>query len=306
VQRYILGRIIQAIVLVFLISVVVFVMARLSGDPIEILMPPEATQADIEWVRKDLGLDRPWPEQYWRFIRGAVQGDFGRSIRYRRPAINLVMERFPATLELGGLAILISILIAIPIGVYSAVFRGSRMDAFGRAFAAFGQAVPPFWLGLVLVLIFSIFLRWLPTSGRGTFSHVILPAITLGWFAAAGNTRLTRSAMLDVLGAEYVKLARMKGVPERWVIWKHAFRNAALPVLTYAALQLVTLLTGSIIVETVFAWPGVGRLVVEAVESRDYPIVQTVVMILGTMYLFVNLIIDVLYGYINPKIRYQS
>ncbi len=255
-QRYILGRIIQAIVLFFIVSVVVFVMARLSGDPIEILMPPEATQADIEWVRKDLGLDRPWPEQYWRFISGAVQGDFGRSIRYKRPALGLVMERFPATLELGGLAILISILIAIPIGVYSAVRRGSRLDAFGRAFAAFGQAVPPFWLGLVLVLIFSVFLRLVPTSGRGTLSHVILPAITLGWFAAAGNTRLTRSAMLDVLGAEYVKLARMKGVPERYVIWKHAFKNAALPVLTYAALQLVTLLTGSIVVETVFAWPG--------------------------------------------------
>jgi len=297
---------IQAIVLVFMISVVVFVMARLSGDPIEILMPPEATQADVEWVRKDLGLDRPWPEQYWRFISSAVQGDFGRSIRYKRSALGLVMERFPATLELGGLAILICILIAIPIGVYSAVFRGCRFDAFVRAFAAFGQAVPPFWLGLVLVLIFSVFLRVLPTSGRGTLAHVILPAITLGWFAAAGNTRLTRSAMLDVLGAEYVKLARMKGVPERQVIWKHAFKNAALPVLTFAALQFVTLLTGSIVVETVFAWPGVGRLVVEAVESRDYPIVQTVVMILGTLFLFVNLIIDVLYGYINPKIRYQS
>ncbi len=256
-------------------------------------------------MRKDLGLDRPWHEQYWRFVSGAVRGDFGRSIRYKRAALDLVLERFPATMELGGLAILISIVIAIPIGVYSAVGRGSRFDALGRAFAAFGQAVPPFWLGLVLVLIFSVFLKLLPTSGRGSLSHVILPAVTLGWFAAAGITRLTRSAMLDVLGAEYVKLARMKGVPERGVIWRHALKNAALPILTFAALQLVTLLTGSIIVETVFAWPGVGRLVVEAVESRDYPIVQTVVMMLGAVYLMVNLVIDVLYGYINPKIRYR-
>lgn len=305
-QRYILGRIVQSIVLFFVISVVVFVMARLSGDPIAILMPPEATQADIELVRKDLGLDRPWPEQYRRFIGGALQGDFGRSIRYKRPALDLVMERFPATLELGGLAILISVLIAVPIGVYSAVYRGSRLDAFGRAFAAFGQAVPPFWLGLVLILIFSVFLRIFPTSGRGTLSHIVMPAITLGWFAAAGITRLTRSAMLDVLGAEYVKLARIKGVPERRVIWKHAFKNASLPVITFGSLQFITLLTGSVIVETVFAWPGVGRLVVEAVDGRDYPIVQTVVLMLGSLFLLVNLVIDVLYGYLNPKIRYRQ
>ena len=305
-QRYIIGRVIQSIVSMFVVSVVVFALVRFSGDPITIMMPAEASKADIDLMRASLGLDRPWSVQYWRFVSRVVQGDFGKSVRFRRPAIDLIAERYAATLELGGLAVVIVIAVALPVGVYSAVRRGSALDYAARMFAALGQAMPPFWLGLVLVLIFGVLLRLLPTSGRGTPLHVLLPGITLGWFAVAGLMRLTRSSMLDVLGSEYVKLARIKGLPERQVIWKHAFKNAALPVVTFAALLFVALLNGSIIVETVFGWPGLGLLVIEAVDSRDYPIVQAVVLCLSAMYIGVNLLVDVLYAYLNPKIRYSS
>ena len=290
----------------FVVSAVVFALVRLSGDPIQIMMPAEATKADIELMRATLGLDRPWPVQYWSFLTRTLHGDFGRSVRFRRPALDLIAERYAATLELGSLAVLIVIVVALPVGVYAAVRRGGALDYAARAFAALGQAVPPFWLGLVLVLIFGVLLHWLPTSGRGTPLHVLLPGITLGWFAVAGLMRLTRSAMLDVLGSEYVKLARIKGLPERQVIWKHAFKNAALPVVTFAALLFVALLNGSIIVETVFGWPGLGLLVIEAVDSRDYPIVQAVVLFLSAMYIGVNLLVDILYAYLNPKIRYSK
>ena len=305
-QRFIVGRVVQSIVSMFVVSVVVFALVRLSGDPIQIMMPAEASKADIELMRAHLGLDHPWTVQYWRFVIQALHGDFGRSVRFRRPALDLVAERYGATLELGGLAVFIVIVVALPVGVYSAVRRGSPLDYAARAFAALGQAVPPFWLGLVLVLIFGVLLHLLPTSGRGTPLHVLLPGITLGWFAVAGLMRLTRSSMLDVLGSEYVKLARIKGLPERRVIWKHAFKNAALPVVTFAALLFVALLNGSIIVETVFGWPGLGLLVIEAVDSRDYPIVQTVVLFLSAMYIGVNLLVDILYAYLNPKIRYSQ
>jgi peptide/nickel transport system permease protein len=298
VQRYVVGRLLQSLVSMFVVSLVVFALVRLSGDPIQIMAPPEASQADIAMMRAYLGLDRPWAVQYWTFISHAVRGDFGTSVRFRRPAMELIAERYGATLELGGLAVFIVIAVALPVGVYAAVRRGTALDYTARAFAALGQAVPPFWLGLLLVLVFGVMLRLLPTSGRGTPLHVLLPGITLGWFAVAGLMRLTRSSMLDVLGSEYVKLARIKGLPERTVIWKHAFKNAAL--------LFVALLNGSIIVETVFGWPGLGLLVIEAVDSRDYPIVQAVVMCLSAMYIGVNLLVDVLYAYLNPKIRYAS
>lgn len=305
-QRYILGRIVQSLVSMIVVSIVVFALVRLSGDPIAIMAPPEATEADIAAMRTYLGLDRSWPVQYWWFVSRAIQGDFGRSIRFRRPAMDLIRERYGATFELGGLAILIVVAVALPVGVYAAVRRGSALDYAARAFAALGQAVPPFWLGLLLVLVFGVLLRLLPTSGRGTPLHIVLPGLTLGWFAVAGLMRLTRSSMLDVLGSEYVKLARIKGLPERQVIWKHAFKNAALPVVTFAALLFVALLNGSIIIETVFSWPGLGLLVIEAVDSRDYPIVQAVVVCLSVMYIGVNLLVDILYAYLNPKIRYQA
>ena len=305
-QRYLIGRIVQSLVSVVVVSMVVFALVRLSGDPIRIMAPAEASEADINAMRAYLGLDRPWPVQYVAFVTRALRGDFGQSVRFRRPALDLVLERYGATLELGGLAVLVVIAVALPVGVYAAVKRGSPLDYAARAFAGLGQAVPPFWLGLLLILVFGVMLHWLPTSGRGTPLHIILPGITLGWFAVAGLMRLTRSAMLDVLGSEYVKLARIKGLPERRVIWTHAFKNAALPVVTFAGLVFVALLNGSIIIETVFGWPGVGLLVIEAVDSRDYPIVQTVVLFLSVMYIGVNLLVDVLYAYLNPKIRYSA
>jgi peptide/nickel transport system permease protein len=305
-QRYLVGRLLQAIVSMLVVSMVVFVLARLTGDPLEIMMPAEATQEDLALMRAYLGLDRSWPVQYWLFISRAVQGDFGRSVRFNRPALDVVTERYPATLELGGLAILVVLVLALPVGVYAAVRRSSPLDYLARGFAALGQAVPPFWLGLVLVLIFGVSLRLLPTSGRGTPAHILLPGLTLGWFAVAGLMRLTRSAMLDVLGTEYIKLARIKGLPERQVIWKHALKNAALPIVTFAALLFVSLLNGSIIVETVFSWPGLGLLIIEAVQYRDYPVVQTVVLCLSGMYIAANLLVDVLYAYLNPRIRYAA
>jgi peptide/nickel transport system permease protein len=305
VQRYIVSRLLQSIVSLVVVSMVVFALVRLSGDPIRIMAPPEASEADIAKIRAYLGLDQPWTVQYVRFVGRALHGDFGQSVRFRRPAMELIAERYTATLELGGLAILVVIAVALPVGVYAAVRRGRPLDYAARAFAALGQAVPPFWLGLLLVLVFGVLLGVLPTSGRGTPLHVILPGITLGWFAVAGLMRLTRSAMLDVLGSEFVKLARIKGLPERQVIWKHAFKNAALPIVTFAALLFVALLNGSIITETVFSWPGLGLLVIEAVDSRDYPIVQAVVLCLSAMYIGVNLVVDVLYAYLNPKIRYS-
>jgi peptide/nickel transport system permease protein len=303
-QRYLALRLAQSLVSLLAVTLVVFFVVRLTGDPLEILMPPEATQQDIAQARVALGLDKPVQEQYALFLTRLVQGDFGRSLRFGRPAIDMVKERYPNTLLLGGTALLFAIALALPVGVYSAVHRGTALDYLSRGMAAFGQAVPPFWLGLVLILIFGVIFHVLPTSGIGTPAHLILPALTLGWFAVAGLTRLTRSSMLDVLGAEFIKLARLKGLPEGQVIWKHAFKNAALPVLTFAALLFVTLLNGSIIVETVFNWPGVGLLVIEAVFNRDYAVVQTVVLILSTMYIVANLLVDVLYAYLNPKIRY--
>ena len=289
----------------FVVSVVVFALVRLSGDPIAI-MAPEASQADIAVMRNySSGSIASWPAVL-ELHQPCGAGRLGKSVRFRRPAMDLILERYGATLELGGLAVLIVIVVALPVGVYSAVRRGTPLDYAARAFAALGQAVPPFWLGLLLVLVFGVILRLLPTSGRGTPLHVLLPGITLGWFAVAGLMRLTRSSMLDVLGSEYVKLARIKGLPERTVIWKHAFKNAALPVVTFAALLFVALLNGSIIVETVFGWPGLGLLVIEAVDSRDYPIVQAVVLCLSAMYIGVNLVVDVLYAYLNPRIRYSS
>ena len=237
-QCYLAGRMLQAVVSMLVVSMVVFVLARLTGDPLEIMKPAEATKEDITVVRAYQGLDRPWPVQYWRFISRAVQGDFGRSVRFNRPALAVVTERYPATLEFGGPAISIVLALGLPVGVYATVRRNSPLDYVSRGVAALGQAVPPFWLGLVLVLMFGVALGGLPTSGRGTPAHILLPGLTLGWFAVAGLMRLTRSAMLDVLGTEYIKLARMKGFLERQVIWKHASKNAALPVVTFAALLI--------------------------------------------------------------------
>lgn len=304
-QRYILKRLLQAVVCLIGISIIVFMLSRLSGDPLTLMMAPEATKKDWDLMRKQLGLDKPIYVQYWRFITGTVQGDFGESIRWEKPCIEVFWDHFPNTLLLGFSAMLLSLLIGIPFGILSAVKVDTWVDNFGKIFALLGQSLPVFWVGILLILIFAVNLRWLPTSGMGGWENLLMPAWTLGWYFAAAQTRLTRSAMLDVLDSEYIKLARMKGVPERSVILKHAFKNAILPVITMAALNLIVLLNGTVITETIFAWPGVGRLVVQAIFSRDYPVVQTCVFIASALFITANLVVDILYMYVDPRVRYQ-
>jgi peptide/nickel transport system permease protein len=302
--RYFVTAALRAFVSLFVASLVVFVLLRASGDPVRLLMGPQAaSEEQVARVRASLGLDRPLPEQYVRFVSNALRGDFGHSIPFRRPAIEMVLQRLPATLQLVGVSFLMALMIALPLGVYSAVHRGSILDHAARTFAALGQATPPFWVGLVLIFVFAVHLRLLPTSGRGSPAHLVLPTITLGWYITVALMRLTRSSMLDVLGSEYVKLARMKGMYERQVIWKHAFRNAALPVITFAGLMMVGMINGAVVVEVVFAWPGLGSLIVQAVLQRDFPVVQAGVLFITALYAISGLVVDVLYGYFNPRIR---
>jgi len=301
--RYIAIAILRGLLSLLFASLVVFVLVRATGDPVRILMGTNASPQDVARVRAHLGLDRPLAEQYLRFVGNALRGDFGRSIPFRRPAIDLVVERLPATVQLIGLSFVLSLAIALPLGVYCAVYRGSALDYAGRTFAALGQAIPPFWFGLVLILVCAVHLRLVPTCGRGTLANLVLPTVTLGWYFAVALMRLTRSSMLDVLGTEYVKLAHMKGLYERQVIWKHAFRNAALPVVTFAGLLLVAMINAAVTVEVVFAWPGVGSLIVESVVSRDFPTVQAGVMLITALYALSGLVVDVMYGYLDPRIR---
>ena len=302
--RFILGRLLQAVVTLWMVVTIVFFLARLTGDPIA-LLGGEYMTAELEAeLRARYGLDKPLGQQYVIYLGQLARGDFGTSIVSGEPALAQVLERWPATLEIGALGILITLALALPIGVYAAAHRGSPLDYLARGFAVLGQAVPGFWVGLIFILVFAVNLRLLPAGGRGGLQHVILPALTTGWFAVAGIMRLTRSSMLEVLGSEYVKLARAKGLPVHVVVWKHAFRNAAIPVLTFTALVVVSLfLTGSIVAETVFSYPGVGSLLIDAVRKRDFPQLQAAVLFLSALYVLVNLGVDFLYGYLDPRIR---
>ncbi|MBI4334855.1 MAG: ABC transporter permease [Chloroflexi bacterium] len=303
-KRYVLGRLAQAVVVIFFMSFIVFSLARAGGDPVALMAPPEWSIEEMNKLRAQLGLDQPWYVQYGIFLSNAVQGDFGTSIRTGRPAIELVMGRLPATIQLSIASLLISVLLAIPIGVYSAIKKGGVLDAIGRLTAVLGQSMPSFWLGLLFIYIFAVTLRVLPVGGESGGKYIVLPALTLGWYAVAGIMRLMRSSMLDVLSTEYVKLARAKGLSERVVIWKHALKNALLPVLTFISILFVAHLGGSVVTETVFGWPGVGLLLIQAVNWRDFPIIQTVVIVLSILYVLTNLIVDIAYAYLNPKIRY--
>jgi peptide/nickel transport system permease protein len=305
-QRYLLKRIIQAIITLFLMSMIVFLLGRLSGDPVPLLLGDLATKEDVELITKDLGLDKPIPVQYGIFLKNALQGDLGRSIRGgRRPVVEQVIERIPASFQLAIASALISILIGLPIGVISAVRRGSFLDTAGRVLAMLGQSMPAFWVGIVLMYVISVQFRWLPTSGYGSFKQLILPAVALSGISLAGIVRLTRSSMLDVLGSEYVKLARIKGLSERLVIWKHAFSNSLIPVLTFIGTVLTGLMTGVVVIETIFAWPGLGRLAFEAVSTRDFPTIQAVVLFMTLLFITSNLVVDILYAYVDPRIRYK-
>ena len=305
-QRYLVRRVFASLITLLAISVVVFGLSRLSGNPVDALLPDNATPAEAEVLIKEWGLDQPLHVQYWAFISNAVQGDLGNSLKWPgETALGLVWQRLPATLQLGGFAILVSTLIAIPVGVLAAVHKGSLFDSLGKLIALFGQAIPPFWLGIVLIWGFAVHWKIFPTSGRGGLGHMVLPAIAMGWFQVAALMRLTRSAMLEVLDNEYIKAARLKGVAEWRVIWVHALRNASITPLTYFGVIVGYIFTGSVVIETVFAWPGTGLLAIEAIRARDYPVVQAVVLTFAVVFILANLIVDVLYAVVDPRIRFK-
>jgi peptide/nickel transport system permease protein len=305
-QRFIAVRVLQSLLAILVMSLIVFGLARLSGNPLDVMLPIEALPEDYERLEKHWGLDKPVATQYVIFITKALQGDFGQSLKYSgKSAMDLVAERLPATLELAGVALLVSVILALPIGVLAAVAKGSNWDTAAKIVALLGQSLPAFWLGIVLMWIFAVMLPWLPSSGRGGLQHLILPAITLGWFQVAVIMRLVRSSMLEVLDSEFVKLARVKGIPEWKVVWKHCLRNASIAPLTVFAIIAGSLLTGSVVTETVFTWPGVGLLVVDAVRSRDFQVVQAVVIMFAGIFILCNLLVDIAYAYLDPRIRYR-
>lgn len=267
-----------------------------------LMLPPDATKAEIEILREQLGFNDPMVVQYWRFASHAVRGDMGISLQHRVPAIQLILERLPASLELAGAAMLIALAVSIPLGIISAVKRGSMWDFASMLGALFGLSMPHFWLGIMMILLFSITLGWLPTSGRGTLAQLIMPSLSLGLSLMAMFARLTRSVMLDVLSQDYVRTARAKGLLEKLVIGKHALKNAMIPLVTVAGMQFGFLIGGTVIIETVFAWPGVGRLVVQAIFTRDYPLVQAAVLVLSVLFVLINLITDLIYLYLDPQI----
>jgi peptide/nickel transport system permease protein len=304
VQRFILRRILQSVLLLFVLALVIFAMARVSGNPADLLLREDATQEDRAHLMRALGLDRPLHEQLYIFLSGAVRGDLGDSIRYRRPAAEVFFERLPNTLRLLPLAMVGALAIAIPLGVLAAVYRGTLIDRVSGAIAVLGIATPSFWLGIILIYVFSIKLGVLPSSRMGGPSHYVLPAVTLGVFLVAGMMRLVRSSLLEVMGSEFVKLARLKGLSQTVVIWKHCLRNALIPVTTLFGVYFALLITGAIVTETVFAWPGVGRLTYEAVIFRDYPLLQAVILLKAIIVLGVNLGVDILYAYLDPRVRF--
>ena len=304
-QRYILIRIIQGIFVLWAVSVLVFGLARLSGDPIVLMLPLDAEPGAYERLQKFWGLDKSYPEQYRVFITNAIRLDFGDSIKWPgRSARSLLKDPLIASLQLTLTALVFAAVIAVILGVLSATWKDTPLDFGAKIFALLGQSAPDYWIGLMLIWIFAVELGWFPTSGKGGISNMVLPVFTLSWFQIAAIMRLVRSSMLDVLDSEYVKLARIKGVPEWKVIWKHSLRNASIAPLTFFGMTATSLITGAVIVETVFAWPGIGKLAVDAVLARDFQVVQMVALVFTIGYVGLNLLVDVLYAYLDPRIRY--
>ncbi len=302
--RYVVARFVESVVVVLGVLLLVFVILQLTGDPARLMLPQEATLEDIERLRRYMGFDRPLPVQFVRFLAGAVRGDFGSSLRYRdQPALAIVLERLPATVELAAVTLAWSIPVAFLLGLVSAVRRASLQESAAMLAALLGQSMPTFWLGLMLILVFSVELGWLPSSGRGGIQHVVLPAVTLGGFFMARLTRLVRSGLLDVLGQDYVRTARAKGLAEPAVVGRHALKNASIPIVTIIGLDIGTVLGGAVITETVFAWPGVGRLAIDSIAVRDFPVVQADVFIIAVAFVAINFSVDVLYTWLDPRIR---
>lgn len=296
-------RVFRALIALWLVSTVVFVVMRLSGDPVPLLLPPDAPRSEIFRVRAELGLDRPLPTQYGVFLANIARGDFGRSIHFREPAFRVVLGYLPATFELGLTAFALAVVVAAPIGLLSAMRRNSLLDHATMGLALVGQSAPTFFLGILFILLLSLKAGLLPTSGRGDWTHLVLPALTLGAFSMASIARLTRSAILEVLGADYIRTARAKGLSELLVVAKHTLKNAAIPIVTITGLQFGTLLGGAVVTETVFSWPGIGRLAIQSIYNRDYPVVQCTVFLSAAMFVVINFCVDLLYGLLDPRVR---
>lgn len=304
--RYILKRLWHTAYVIVGISIISFFFIHLSGDPVMLMLPGDASDQEIEELREQLGFNDPLYVQYAKFAIKAVQGDFGESLYYHVPVMELIIERLPASLELAVSAMIFALVLAIPLGILSAVKRGSMVDMGSMFGALLGISMPHFWLGIMMMLFFSIHLGWLPTSGRGTFAHLIMPAVSLGLSLMAMFARLTRSVMLEVLSLDYIRTARAKGLKEQVVIYKHALKNALIPLVTVAGMQFGFLIGGTVIIETVFAWPGLGRLVIQAIFGRDYPLVQGIVFVFSFIFVGINLLVDILYVYLDPQISYYE
>jgi peptide/nickel transport system permease protein len=300
--RRVAGPLIHLLVVVVGTVTLVFGALRLTGDPAMMIAPPHATTDDLAAIRREFGLDRPLWVQYGEFLWKLAQGDLAQSFRYRRPALEVVLERSGATLELALAAQALAVFVAVPLGVLSAVTRNAWVNALCTAVAAAGQSIPHFWFGLMAIVLFGVHLGWLPTSGRGGLAHLVLPAVTLSAYSMASLTRLVRSGVLEVLNADYIRTARAKGLDTRTVLFKHTLKNALIPVVTLIGLQLGTLLTGAVIVETVFAWPGVGRLTIEAIHTRDYPLVQAGVVLMALVFVLLNQGVDLCYRWLDPRL----
>jgi peptide/nickel transport system permease protein len=301
--RYLCQRLLWASVVLVGITLAVFLVVHLSGDPAALYMGPEGTRQDYEILRAAMGFDRPLPEQYGRFLLRAAHGDFGRSLRHKESSLPMVIDRFPATLRLAAAALLIAVLLAVPLGILSAIRRNSLLDAGAMMFALSGQCMPTFWLGILLILVFAVNLRWVPVYGGEGWLTLILPAVTLGVWAMARTARITRSSMLEVLHQDFMRTARAKGLGERAIVLRHALRNGAIPIVTALGLELGNLLGGAVITEAVFAYPGVGRLAVEAVVNKDVPLIQAVVFAVAAALLVLNLAIDLAYMALDPRVR---
>jgi peptide/nickel transport system permease protein len=304
--RFLLTRLLQSLATLALLSIVVFALARATGDPLSLILPAVASDEDYANARRYLGLDRPLPEQYFKFVGNALRGNFGTSLVARRPVNELLADRLPNSMKLAAFSMVVSMLIAFPLGVMAAVKKDTAVDRVAQIIAVLGQSLPTFWVAIILIEFVAGRWQWLPAGETGGFLHYVLPGFTLGWFVVAGMMRLLRSAMLEVLDSEYVKLARLKGVAEHRVIWVHALKNALIPVVTFAGIYFAILVTTAIVVETVFAWPGMGRLAYEAISGRDFPVIQAVVLVTAGIVAAVNLCVDCLYAVIDPRIRYGS
>lgn len=304
-KKYLARRLLQIIPVLFIITFVVFVLVYLAGDPVALMLPEDASEADREALREALGLNESFLYQYFHFLGDLFRGNFGTSFRYNQEALPLVLERLPATFELAAASMIVAIIIAIPLGIYSARKRNSFVDLFITGGSVLGKAMPNFWLGIMLILLLAVNYQIFPVSGRGTAAHLILPAITLGTGIAAEMTRLIRSSMLEILHQDYIRTAKSKGVSDTLVIFKHAFRNSLIPVVTITALQITHLVSGALITETVFSWPGLGQLLVQAVNGRDMAVVQAAVFVIAFLVIFINLITDIVYRLLDPRIKYS-